>query len=85
MDVLYPLAAGLVRCVHIDSRHQFTQRVAVQFLNADILVRFLNELFNVFVLSFLYFNFLLQGDHFRFQLLLLRSIGLAQHIIAFIC
>lgn len=37
VDVLYPLAAGLVRCVHIDGRHQFTQSVAVQFLNADIL------------------------------------------------
>ena len=85
MDVLYPLAAGLFRRVHIDGRHQLTQRVAVQFLNADILVRFLNELFNVFVLSFLYFNLLLQGDRFRFQLLLLRFIGLAQHIIAFIC
>ena len=79
MDVLYPLAAGLVRCVHIDGRHQFTQRVAVQFLNADILVRFLNELLKVFILSFLYFNLLLQGDRFRFQLLLLRFIGLAQH------
>lgn len=85
MDVLYPLAAGLVRCVHIDGRHQLVQSVAVQFLNADILVRFLNGLLNVFVLSFLYFDLLLQGDCFRFQLLLLRFIGLAQHIIAFIC
>ena len=85
MDVLYPFAAGLVRCVHIDGRHQLTQRIAVQFFNADILVRFLNELLNAFVLSFLYFNLLLQGDRFRFQLLLLRFVGLAQHIIAFIC
>ena len=77
MDVLYPLAAGLVRCIHIDGRHQLAQRIAVQFFNADILVRFLNELLNVFVLSFLYFNLLLQGDRFRFQLLLLRFIGLA--------
>lgn len=84
MDVLHPLAAGLVRSVHIDCGHQLTQRVAVQFLNAHILVRFLNELLNVFVLSFLYFNLLLQGDRFHFQLFLLRFIGLAQHIIAFI-
>ena len=47
-------------------------------------MRFLNGLFNVFVLSFLYFDLLLQGDRFRFQLFLLRFIGLAQHIIAFI-
>lgn len=47
----------------------------VQFLNADILVRFLNELFKVFVLSFLYFNLLLQGDYFCFQLFLLSLHG----------
>ena len=64
MDVLYPLATGLVRRIHIDSRHQLTQRIAVQLFNTDILVRFLNELFKVFVLSFLYLNFLLQGDYF---------------------
>lgn len=85
MDVLYPLAAGLVRSVHIDCGHQLPQSIAVQFFNTDILVRFLNELFNIFVLSFLYFDLLLQGDRFRFQLLLLRFIGLTQHIIAFIC
>lgn len=85
MDVLHPFAAGLVRCVHIDGGYQLTQCIAVQFFNTDILVRFLNELFNVFVLSFLYFDLLLQGDRFRFQLLLLHFISLAQHIIAFIC
>ena len=78
MDVLYPLAAGFIRRIHIDGRHQFTQRIAVQFFNADIFVRFLNELFKVFVLSFLYLNLLLQGDYFCLQLLLLRFIGLAQ-------
>ena len=59
MDVLHPLTAGFVRCIHIDGRHQLTQSVAVQFFNTDILVRFLNELLNVFVLSFLYFDLLL--------------------------
>ena len=80
MNVLYPLAAGFVRRVHIDGRHQFTQRIAVQFFNANILAPFLNKLFNVFVLPFLYPDLLLQGDRFRFQLLLLCFIGLAQHM-----
>lgn len=46
MDALYPLAAGLVRRIHIDGGHQLTQRIAVQLFNSDIRVRFLNELFN---------------------------------------
>ncbi len=62
-------------CVYIDGRHQLTQSIAAQFFNADILVRFLNELLNVSVLSSLYFDLLLQGDRFRFQPLLLRFIG----------
>ena len=84
MDVLQPLAAGLVRCVHIYGRYQLPQGVAVQLVNADVLVRRLNELFNVFVLSFLYFNLPLQGNGLSFRLLLLRFVGLAQHIIALI-
>ena len=47
-------------------------------------MRRLNELFNVLVLSFLYFNFLPQGDALSLQLLLLRFIGQAQHIEAVI-
>ena len=58
-DVLHPFAAGLNRCVQIDGGHQLTQRIAIQFFNTDLLVRFPNELLNAFALSFLYFNLLL--------------------------
>ena len=84
MDVLHPFPTGFVRCVHIDGGHQLPQSVAVQLVDAHILVRRLNELLNVFVLSFLYFNFLPQGDALGLQLLLLRFIGQAQHIEAVI-
>lgn len=73
--MLHTLPAGFVRCVHIDGGHQFPQSVAVQLIDAHILVRRLNELLNVFVLSFLYFNFLSQSYALGLQLLLLRFIG----------
>ena len=82
--MLHTLPAGFVRCVHIDGGHQFPQSVAVQLIDAHILVRRLNELLNVFVLSFLYFNFLSQSYALGLQLLLLRFIGQAQHIEALI-
>ena len=47
MDVLHPLSAGLIRGIHIDSRHQFTESIWGEFFNMDVLVRFLDELFNI--------------------------------------
>ena len=76
--MLHTLPAGFVRCVHIDGGHQFPQSVAVQLVDSPILVRRLNELLNVFVLSFLYFNFLSQGNALSLQLLLLRFVGQTQ-------
>ncbi len=70
VDVLGALAVDLHRGIHIDCLHQFSQGIGVKLLNAYILVRFLDELLNVFVLSFLYFHFLKERDDLRFQLLL---------------
>ena len=70
MDVLHPLSAGLIRGIHIDSRHQFTESIRGEFFNMNVLVRVLDELFNILDLLFLYFNFLLDGENFLFQLLL---------------
>ena len=47
-------------------------------------MRFLDELLNVFVLSFLYFQILPERDDFRFQLLLFCFVGLTHHVKAFI-
>ena len=71
MDVLHPLSAGLIRGIHIDSRHQFTESIWGEFSNMDVLVRFLDELFNILDLLFLYFDFLLDREDVLFQLLLL--------------
>ena len=64
MDVLHPLSAGLIRGIHIDGRHQFTESIRGEFFNMNVLVRFLDELFNILDLLFLYFNFLLDGENF---------------------
>lgn len=47
-------------------------------------MRFLNELFNIFVLLLLRLNLLPQGDDLGLQLLLFRFVVLAQHIEPFI-
>ena len=49
MDVLGALAVDFDRGIHIDCLHQFSQGIGVKLLNAYILVRFLDELLNVFV------------------------------------
>ena len=77
---LASLAAGLVRGLHIDALDQLPQGVGRQLLDAHILVGLLDEKLDVLMLSFLYFNFLLQGLRFRFQLLLLRLVALAHHV-----
>ncbi len=80
MGGLASLAAGLVRGLHIDALDQLPQGVGRQLLDAHILVGLLDEKLDVLMLSFLYFNFLLQGLRFRFQLLLLRLVALAHHV-----
>lgn len=77
MDILPLLAAGLVRGIHIDRLHQFPEGVWVECLNGHILLRCLNELFNIPALSRLYLNLLLQTDNLGLKLLLLRLVTLA--------
>lgn len=84
MDVLHPLSAGLIRGIHIDSRHQFTESIGSEFFNMNVLVRFLDEFFNILDLLFLYFDFLLDREGFLFQLLLFGIVALAHHVEAVI-
>ena len=84
MDVLGALAVDFNRSIHINRLHQFSQGIGVKLLDAHILVRFLDELLNIFILSLLYFQILPERDDFRFQLLLFGFVGLAQHVKAFI-
>jgi len=80
MDVLHPLSAGLIRGIHIDGRYQFTESIGRKFFNMNVLVRFLDDLFNILDLLFLYFDFLPDRENFLFQLLLLGIIALAHHV-----
>ena len=84
MDVLHPLSAGLIRGIHIDGRHQFTESIRGEFFNMNVLVRFLDELLNILALLFLYFDFLLDREGFLFQMLLFGIVALAHHVKAFI-
>ena len=58
-DVLPPFAAALVRRFNIDRLHKLPQSVRGQLLQILVLVYPLDELLQVFNLSFLYFNVLL--------------------------
>ena len=82
--MLGALAVDFDRGIHIDCLHQFSQGIGVKLLNAHILVRFLDELLNIFVLPLLYFQILPERDDFRFQLLLFCFVGLTRHVKAFI-
>ena len=84
VDVLSALAAGFVRCVHIDCLYKLSEGVRVKFLNVHIFVCGLNELLNIFVLSFLYLNFISQGNDLSFKLLLFGFIALTHHVKAFV-
>ena len=77
MDILPPLTAGLVWSLHIDCLDQLPEGVRVERLNRHILLRRLNELFNIPALSRLYLNLLLQTDNLGLKLLLLRLVTLA--------
>ena len=46
----------------------------------NVLVRFLDEFFNILDLLFLYFDFLLDREGFLFQLLLFGIVALAHHV-----
>ena len=47
--MLGALAVDFDRSIHIDCLDQFSQSIGVKLLNAYILVRFLDELLNIFV------------------------------------
>ena len=80
VDMLSALAAGLVRCFHIDCLYHLAQHTRVDFLDVHIFVCCSDEPFNIFVLSFLYFNLLPQSDNLCFKLFLFCFVVLAHHL-----
>ena len=78
-DVLPPFAAALVRGFNVDCLDKLTQGVRGQLLQILVFVYPLDKLLQVFNLSFLYFNVLLQGLDFCFELHLFVPVRLAHH------
>lgn len=76
-DALSALPAALVRRFDVDAFDKLPQGVRGHFLQILVFVYPLDELLQIFNLSFLYFDFLLQGLDFHFKLRLLVLIGLA--------
>ena len=76
-DALSALPAALVRSFDADAFDKFSQGVGCHFLQILVFICPLDELLQIFDLSFLYFDFLPQGLDFHFMLCLLVLIGLA--------
>ncbi len=72
VDILSALAAGFVGRFHIDRLYQRSQHTRVDFFNVHAFGCCSDEPFNVFVLSFLYFDFLSQSDNLCFKLFAAR-------------
>ena len=75
-DVLSPLAPALVGCFNINSFDKLTQSIRGKLVQVLVFVCPLDKLLQIFNLSFLYFNILLQGLDFHFELLLLGFVAL---------
>ena len=84
VDVLSALPTGLVRGIYIDCLYKLSQSIRIKFFNIHIFVCGLNELLNILVLSFLYLNFLTQGNNLGFKLFLLGFIALTHHVKTFV-
>ena len=80
-----PLAAGLVRSFNVDCLDKLPQRIRGKLIQVLVFAYPLDKLLQVFNLSFLYFDFLLQSLNFHFKLCLFVLIGLAHHRELFIC
>lgn len=68
----------------INSLDKFTQSIGRKFVQILVFVYPLDKLLQVFNLSFLYFNILLQGLNIQFKLLLLGFVASAHHGKSFI-
>ena len=74
-----PFAAALVGGFDINSLDKFPQSIGRKLVQILVFVYPLDKLLQIFNLSFLYFNILLQGLDFHFKLLLFGFIASAHH------
>ena len=68
MYPLFALAAGLIRCLHINRFYKLSESIWRKFREVGVSMCPLNKLFKIFYLSFLYFDFFLQIYDFNFEL-----------------
>ncbi len=84
MYLLPALAAGLVRCVHIDRLHKLSEGIRRQLREGAISLYPLNKLLYILCLLFLFMYLLLQTLDLGFEGFLFLGIVLAHHRKAFI-
>ena len=84
MYLLPALAAGLVRCVHIDRLHKLSEGIGGQFREGAVPLYPLNKLLYILCLLFLFMDLLLQILDLDFESFLFLGVVLAHHGKAFI-
>ena len=79
MYLLPALAAGLVRCIHIDRLHKFSKGIGGQLREGAVPPYPLNKLLNILCLLFLFMDLLLQILDLGFEVFLFLGVVLAHH------
>ena len=84
MYVLSVLAAGLVRCIHIDCLDKLSEGIGGQLCEGAVPLYPLNELLYILCLLFLFMDLLLQILDLGFEVFLFLGVVFAHHRKAFI-
>ena len=79
MYLLSALAAGLVRCVHIDRLHKLSEGIGGQLREGAVPLYPLNKLLYILCLLFLFMELLLQTLDLGFEVFLFLGVVLAHH------
>ena len=79
MYLLPVLAAGLVRCVHIDRLHKLSESIGGQLREGATPLYPLNKLLYILCLLFLFMDLLLQILDLGFEVFLFLGVVLAHH------
>ena len=79
MYLLLSLAAGLVRCFHIDRLDKLSEGIGRQLRKGAVPLYPLNKLLYILCLLFLFMNLLLQTLDLSFEVFLFLGVVLAHH------
>ena len=84
MYLLFPLAAGLIGCFNVNRLDKLSESVRGKLRKFAVSLYPLDKLFQMFCLSFLFFNNLLQTYDLSLEVFLLLCVALVHHDKAFI-